>query len=174
MNKFFTLLLVLPVMFMWSCEDTKDDEELPDLAHVGSAACGDCHTDIYADFIDSGHPYKFNIVDGAAPTYPSFVNNSLTLPDFISGGWDEVAGVIGGFGWKARFVGTDGHVMGTAGSMYPATGGNQHNFFGGDVGVDWGFFESIRNKQNTLDVGVKVSDNLAILKKDLQIMFGTA
>ena len=44
------------------------------------------------------------------------------------------------------------------------------------VGVDWGFFESIRNKQNTLDVGVKVSDNLAILKKDLQIkiMFGTA
>jgi len=138
MNKFFTLLLVIPVMFMWSCEDTSDDEELPDLDHVGSAACGDCHTDIYADFMDSGHPYKFNIVNGSAPTYPSFVDNSLELPDFV-GGWDEVAGVIGGFGWKARFVGTDGHVMGTAGSMYPATGNNQHNFFGGDVGVDWGW-----------------------------------
>lgn len=139
MNKFFTLLLVLPVMFMWSCEDTSDDEELPELAHVGSAACGDCHTDIYADFMDSGHPYKFNVITNAeAPTYPDFVDNSLELPDFV-GGWDEVAGVIGGFGWKARFVGTDGHVMGTAGSMYPATGNNQHNFFGGDVGVDWGW-----------------------------------
>lgn len=111
---------------------------LPDLAYTGSEACGDCHTTIYADFVDSGHPYKFNVItDGTAPTYPSFVDNNLELPDFV-GGWNEVAGVIGGFGWKARFVGTDGHVMGTAGSMYPATGSNQYNFWGGD---DWGWVD---------------------------------
>ncbi|MBT3229758.1 MAG: hypothetical protein HOD43_11095 [Candidatus Marinimicrobia bacterium] len=138
MQKLFTLLLVVPVMFMWSCEDTKDEEELPDLAHVGSAACGDCHTEIYADFIDSGHPYKFNIVDGAAPTYPSFVNNSLTLPASESD-WSNIAGVIGGFGWKARFVDITGHVLGTAESIVPGTGANQHNFFGDGVGVDWGW-----------------------------------
>lgn len=113
---------------------------LPKLSYVSSETCMDCHTAIYDDFVDSGHPYKFNVIENATPpTYPSFVDNYLTLPSFITGGWDDVAGVIGGFGWKARFVGTDGHVMGTAGSMYPATGGNQHNFFGGADGVDWGF-----------------------------------
>jgi hypothetical protein len=110
---------------------------LPELAYAGSDACSDCHTAIYDDFVLSGHPYKFNVIENAtAPTYPSFVDNYMALPDFVSGGWDDVAGVIGGFGWKARFVGTDGRVIGTDGSMYPLTGLNQHNFYGG---VDWGW-----------------------------------
>jgi hypothetical protein len=48
--------------------------------------------------------------------------------------WADVAGVIGGYGWKARFVGTDGHLIGTAGSSFGDTrvGHNQFNFYGGE------------------------------------------
>lgn len=50
--------------------------------------------------------------------------------------WADIAGVIGGYGWKARFVGTDGHIVGTAGSDFSTgLGNNQFNFRGG---VDYG------------------------------------
>lgn len=112
--------------------------DLPTLSYVGSAACNACHTAIYSDFVESGHPYKFNIVNGAAPEYPIFVNNHLSLPTGV-GNWDDVAGVIGGFGWKARFVGTDGHVIGTANSAISAgSGQNQLNFFDG---YNWGWVD---------------------------------
>ncbi|MCK5464208.1 MAG: hypothetical protein KAI95_14370, partial [Bacteroidales bacterium] len=40
----------------------------------------------------------------------------------------------GGYGWKARFVGTDGHLIGTAGSSFgdAGIGHNQINFYGGE------------------------------------------
>ncbi len=111
---------------------------LPTLGYAGSETCGGCHEAIYDDFIESGHPYKFNVLyDGTAPTYPSFVDNFMELPASESD-WSNIAGVIGGFGWKARFVGKDGHVLGTAGSMVPGTGANQHNFF---EGYDWGWVD---------------------------------
>lgn len=47
--------------------------------------------------------------------------------------WADIAGVIGGYGWKARFVGTDGHIVGTAGSEFSTgMGHNQMNFYGGE------------------------------------------
>ncbi|MCK5794775.1 MAG: hypothetical protein KAH12_08705, partial [Anaerolineales bacterium] len=47
--------------------------------------------------------------------------------------WENVAGVIGGYGWKARFVGTDGHIIGTANSEFSTgLGHNQFNFYGGE------------------------------------------
>jgi len=110
---------------------------LPALAYVGSATCGDCHTEIYADFIQSGHPYKFNIVDGGPPTYPDFVDNHMELPASESD-WSNIAGIIGGFGWKMRFVDKTGHVLGTTESMSGPTGQNQHNFF---EGYDWGWVD---------------------------------
>lgn len=139
MKRTLILLLGLSLMMFWSCESTEDDEEeRPEAAFVGSESCGDCHESIYADFVDSGHPYKFNLVEGAAPTYPSFVENFQTLPTGATS-WDQVAGVIGGFGWKSRFVGTDGHIIGTAESSISAgTGQNQYNFFGGN---QWGWVD---------------------------------
>ena len=49
--------------------------DIPDITktYVGSEACQTCHPSYYSDFIDSGHPYKFNLTDQdspAAPTYP--------------------------------------------------------------------------------------------------------
>ena len=109
--------------------------------YVGSATCQQCHNEIYSDFILSGHPYKFNFVTGNdAPEYPNFVEDSrvLNLPTGAAA-WEDLIGVIGGFGWKARFVDTTGHIVGTAGSVINTGGGdNQYNFFGG---TDWGWVD---------------------------------
>ena len=107
---------------------------------VGSEACKTCHSDKYNSWKDSGHPYKFSIVqNNEAPTYPDFAVNfeDTWMTDLGDGShtWADVAGVIGGFGWKARFVGTDGIIIGTAGSKVADAGGghNQFNFYGGEA-----------------------------------------
>ncbi|MBC8215215.1 MAG: T9SS type A sorting domain-containing protein [Candidatus Marinimicrobia bacterium] len=110
-----------------------------DPTYVGSPTCSVCHTEKYNDWNDSGHPYKFSVIENnQAPIYPDFVTNfqSTWLTNLGDGSldWSNIAGVIGGFGWKARFVGTDGIIVGTASSTLPGAGGghNQFNFFGGE------------------------------------------
>jgi len=104
----------------------------------GSQKCQACHTEKYNDWAASGHPYKFNVTAGdEGPVYPAeAVNFQDTWIANLGNGthdWGNVAGVIGGYGWKARFVGTDGHIIGTAGSEFSTgLGHNQINFFGGE------------------------------------------
>jgi len=106
---------------------------------VGSEACSGCHATKYNDWVDSGHPYKFTVIEnGQPPVYPpEAINFQDTYMDNLADGshdWSDIAGVIGGYGWKARFVGTDGHLIGTAGSSFPTAGmgHNQINFYGGE------------------------------------------
>ena len=107
--------------------------------YSGSQSCMACHQTFFADWEASGHPYKFTVIENdQAPTYPSeAVNFQASWLDSLGDGshaWDDIAGVIGGYGWKARFVGTDGHLIGTLNSSFPDAGGghNQINFFGGE------------------------------------------
>ena len=76
--------------------------------YVGSENCQECHEDIYASYSETGHPYIFNkIVDGQAPEYPF-----SEVPDPPEGyTWDDISYVIGGYGWKARFVDQDGYII---------------------------------------------------------------
>ncbi|MFQ6609230.1 MAG: T9SS type A sorting domain-containing protein [Fidelibacterota bacterium] len=112
--------------------------------YVGSQACMGCHGvadlsgagyDIYDSWNNSGHPYKFNETPGdTGPVYPAFVVNFED--GWMSGlgaDWMDVSGVIGGFGWKARFVDNEGTIAGTGSSLInPGVGHNQFNFFGGE------------------------------------------
>jgi hypothetical protein len=106
---------------------------------VGSDACKNCHSSKFTLWENSGHPFKFtDTQDGGPPAYPPFVTNyEEQWLDSLGDGshnWSEIAGVIGGWGWKTRFVGADGIIIGTASSSYPdaGMGHNQHNFFGGE------------------------------------------
>jgi hypothetical protein len=95
-----------------------DDSHAPGSgSYVGSETCSLCHDYYYDDFVQSGHPYKLNkVVDGQAPTYPF-----STVPSTPAGySWSDISYVIGGYGWKARFIGLDGFII-TAGGM------NQYN-----------------------------------------------
>jgi hypothetical protein len=106
--------------------------------YVGSDKCKMCHSEKYTDWAASGHPYKFNVTAGdVGPVYPpEAINFQTSWLENLGNGthdWGNVAGVIGGYGWKARFVGTDGHIIGTAGSAFSTgLGNNQFNFRGGD------------------------------------------
>jgi hypothetical protein len=109
------------------------------LKYVGSATCAQCHADIYASFLNTGHNYKLNkVVNGTVPRYPySDISGALerisddneterrdpegnvypsngTLTDNERGTptsyWD-ISYVIGGYGWKARWMDLDGYII---------------------------------------------------------------
>lgn len=86
--------------------------------YIGSDKCMMCHNsvnsklgyNIYAEHMKTGHPYKLNPVNGSAPTYPANTSPGVqnTPPNTT---WNDFAYVIGGYGWKARFVKKDGRVF---------------------------------------------------------------
>ncbi len=76
--------------------------------YVGSAACAECHEELYDVFIQSGHPYKLNkVVDGQPPEYP--FTEIADPPEGYT--WDDISYVIGGYNWKARFIDQDGFII---------------------------------------------------------------
>jgi len=94
--------------------------EVPAAEYVGSETCKTCHEDIYNEFILSGHAWKLNpVVNGQPPDYPF-----TEVPEPPEGyTWDDIAYVIGGYNWKARFIGQDGYII--TGDENSAT---QYNF----------------------------------------------
>ncbi len=101
------------------CVECVDQPAPPALDYVGTPTCGTagCHDAKFEMFMESGHPYKLNpVVDGVAPTYPWDVEHNYTVEaDGPAPGtaWTDFAYVIGGYGWKARFVKPDGNVYTT-------------------------------------------------------------
>jgi len=91
--------------------------------YVQGATCGDCHPGNFTEVYQmSGHPYKLNKVSGGPPTYP----NGPGVPNPPAGvSWSDVSYVIGGYGWKARFIGTEAFNQGYI--ITPAAGQNQWN-----------------------------------------------
>ena len=76
--------------------------------YVGHEACSSCHATIYSEYIQSGHPYKLNKVeDGVPPTYP--FSEVPSPPEGYA--WEDVTYVIGGYGWKARFIDRNGYII---------------------------------------------------------------
>ena len=109
-TSFFLLLILVLVQFVPSQVQAQE--------FVGSDRCMQCHNtnnadlgyNIYEEYSKSGHPYKLNAVDGAPPTYPE--NTSPGVPNPPPGTeWSDYAFVIGGYGWKARFVKPDGRIF---------------------------------------------------------------
>jgi len=111
--------------------------EPPALDYAGSEACGDCHTDHYTRWSDSGHPYKLTKLEGVPPTdhFPAHAQ----FPNDVDGPpagytWEDVTYTIGGYGWKMRWVDANGYVVtsGAAGDLV------QHNFEADEAGqADW-------------------------------------
>ena len=93
---------------------------------VGSETCINCHNnfdpELISEYQKSGHPYKLNPVDGAPPTYPENTSPGVIPPPGTD--WDMFQYVIGGYGWKARFVKPDGRI-------YTLTDSAQYNLADG-------------------------------------------
>lgn len=75
--------------------------------YVGSESCGVCHAQIHDWWFGSGHAHKLRDAEEARGA-------GVPPPDSVS--WDDIKWVIGGFNWKARFIGNDGYII-TKGGM---------------------------------------------------------
>lgn len=75
--------------------------------YVGSSACKSCHGTLYDEYQKSGHPYKISKVDGQPPSLP-FSSVPLTPAGYS---WADITYLIGGYGWKARFVDRQGYII---------------------------------------------------------------
>ena len=93
----------------------------------------------------SGHPYKLTkIENGQPPSFPfdAITGGVLNPPEGYT--WDDISYVIGGFGWKARFLDKEGYIItgppGTRGDEKAAEGYvNQYNFANPEVGKEAGW-----------------------------------
>lgn len=87
-------------------EDATAEQEF-----IGSEECGACHEEIFARFELNGHAHALTAVNGQPPTYPyDDVTNGIPEPP-AGYSWEDISYVIGGNGWMARFVDTDGYVI---------------------------------------------------------------
>lgn len=92
----------------------------PGKGYAGSEACLLCHKEQYNLFKVSGHSYKLRTAEQA-------MGAPIPLPEGYV--WDDITYVIGGYKWKARFIGTDGYII-TA-TAYGEDGKNQYNMMTG-------------------------------------------
>jgi hypothetical protein len=99
---------------------------------VGSDKCAACHEAVYDKFVQSGHPYKLTkIEEGIPPAYPHDEVTGGVTEAPVGYTWDDVSYVIGGFGWKARFMDQRGYIItGDAGAT------TQYNFANAEVGTE--------------------------------------
>lgn len=118
--------------------------------YVGSNVCQGCHNTVNAnlgynivtELFKSGHPYKLVPINGAPPVYPA--NTSPGVPNTPPGtSWSDFKYVIGGYGWKARFVKNDGRVFTSdSSSQYNiATGGWVPYEYGKTIKYDYSCFK---------------------------------
>jgi predicted CXXCH cytochrome family protein len=103
----------------------RDDNSYMDGAeYIGSDTCEDCHSDQYDVWVDSLHPKKIQVADDTTIVAPWDIDVTITVADGVeatvsltkneTGYWvalDDsgnhtyrVDYVLGGFGWKQRFV----------------------------------------------------------------------
>lgn len=116
--RFILIAFTASSLFLTSCSEDEDsvgqpDIEIPtpELAFVGSEACQSCHAQKYELFIKSGHPYKLNKVNGSQPVIPFTTADGLNIPTPAGYGWGDITYMIGGYGWKARFLDSDGFII---------------------------------------------------------------
>jgi hypothetical protein len=117
-------LLLAALTSLAGCESALEPVESPDAAlgsaaFVGSARCASCHSDVAARHAQSGHAHILNRVEDGTPVYPFRGEVPFPLQGPPPGrDWNEVAYVVGGFGWKAQFVGHDGFLLTGDASQY--------------------------------------------------------
>ena len=114
--------------------------------YVGSESCAECHEEIYARFMQSGHPWKLNpVVNGEPPEYPF-----TTVPRPPDGyEWADISYIIGGYNWKARFIDQEGFII--TGDEDSTT---QYNFYNPDIdlGDNWVAYHAGEEKPYTCGV----------------------
>ena len=79
-------------------------ENATNAMYVGADKCQLCHLTIFDNWKTSGHAYKLNTPDEILAIRPE-----LPFPKGYAK--DDILYIIGGWGWKARYIGHDGFII---------------------------------------------------------------
>jgi hypothetical protein len=93
--------------------------------YVGADECQVCHQGIYANWSTTGHKYKLMTPDEALGIRPD-----LPMPEGYEK--DDILYVIGGWGWKARYIDNQGYIITVTGEERNINGSNQYNIETGE------------------------------------------
>lgn len=93
----------------------------PASGYAGSEKCRPCHSLIYDGWKTSGHPYKLNTPVEAR----AFTNPAIPPPEGYT--YADIYLVVGGWGWKARFMDMQGYIITKTGPNRDINGSNQFN-----------------------------------------------
>lgn len=116
---------------------------------IGSNQCGSCHEEEFERFSLSGHPYKLTKIEGGQPPTFPFDDRTGGVTEPPEGySWEEISYVIGGFGWKARFIDQNGYII--TGDENATT---QYNFANEAVGTEAGWVPYHAGEQKPYDCG---------------------
>ena len=118
-------------------------------SYIGSEQCGACHETEYEKFVLSGHPYKLTKIENGEPSvfpYDGITGGVQNPPDGYD--WDDVSYVIGGYGWKARFMDNNGFII--TGDEDSTT---QYNYANDDVGTEEGWVAYHAGEEKPYDCG---------------------
>ncbi len=100
------------------CLSLIDMAAVASTGYAGSEACKACHLEVYEAQMKSGHPYKIQRVRGGPPSYPKGTSPGVPNPP-ADKTWNDISYVIGGYGWKARFMDNEGYILtGDKGRQY--------------------------------------------------------
>ncbi|MEN8151498.1 MAG: cytochrome c3 family protein [Planctomycetota bacterium] len=94
------VLAALAALFGGGRDGTVMAQDVP--TYVGSEECARCHASHYNDFRVSGHPYKIRKA-AVAKLWPTPLPKGFT--------WDDISYVIGGYGWKMRYIDQQGYII---------------------------------------------------------------
>jgi len=79
-------------------------------AYAGDESCATCHRNIFDSYRQSGHPLKIQKLTVNPPVYPLGTSPGVPAPpEGMS--WSDISYVIGGYGWKARFMDEQGYIL---------------------------------------------------------------
>jgi len=80
-----------------------------DPVFVGRDECRECHTEIFARFLGSGHAHALTATSGERPA--PLPQGEIPQDPPYGFAWSDIAYVIGGWGWKSLFVDRTGHLI---------------------------------------------------------------
>ncbi len=110
--------------------------------HEGSTDCSTCHPDHFARWKQSGHAFKLNkVVGDTIPAFP-FTTVAAMMGNTVTNSLPEVADItmdltntgyiVGGYGWKARYIDTNGLIIHGANAQYNFASGAFSGYHDGE------------------------------------------
>lgn len=111
---FRKLILLVPaaLLLLSSCSQVQYGGPPTEFEYVGSAECATCHAQVYGEFIESGHAHILTKVEGSTqPSIPFTTADGITITPPQGYTWADISYLIGGSGWKAQFIDSDGFIM---------------------------------------------------------------